>query len=37
MLNGTAKPAVGLYPPEHPIFGKPKNHYTYDPDRAKAL
>ena len=37
MLNGTARPAAGLYPPEHPIFGTPTNHYTYDPDRAKAL
>ena len=37
MLNGTAKPAVGLYPPDHPIAGNPKNRYGYDPDRAKAL
>ena len=37
MLNGTAKPAIGLYPPEHPIFGTPANRYTYDPERAKAL
>ena len=37
MLNGTAKPAAGLYPPEHPVSGTPKNHYTYDPARAKAL
>jgi ABC-type transport system substrate-binding protein len=37
MLNGTAKPALGLYPPEHPIFGAPKNRYTYDPDKARAL
>ncbi len=37
MLNGIAKPAAGLYPPEDPIFGKPKNKYIYDPDRAKAL
>lgn len=37
MLNGSAKPAVGLYPPEHPVFGSPKNRYTFDPDKAKAL
>ncbi len=37
MLNGTAKPARGLYPPDDPLFGTPKNHYTHDPDRAKAL
>ena len=37
MLNGTAIPATGLYPEGDPIFGKPKNHYTYDPERAKAL
>jgi peptide/nickel transport system substrate-binding protein len=37
MLNGTAKPALGFYPPEHPLFGKPANHYGYDPDRARSL
>ena len=37
MLNGTAKPAMGLYPPDDPIFGHPENRYGYDPDRAKAL
>jgi ABC-type transport system substrate-binding protein len=37
LLNGTAKPAAGLYPPEDPLFGKPVNHYKYDPDKAKAL
>jgi peptide/nickel transport system substrate-binding protein len=37
LLNGSAKPAVGLYPPDNPVFGTPKNRYTYDPDRAKAL
>ena len=24
MLNGTAKPAAGLYPPDDPMFGSPK-------------
>ncbi len=37
LLNGSAKPAVGLYPPDNPVFGTPKNRYTYDPERAKAL
>jgi ABC-type transport system substrate-binding protein len=37
MLNGTAKPALGFYPPEHPLFGQPKLRYGYDPERAKAL
>ncbi len=37
LINGTGKPAVGLYPPESPYFGKPVNHYTYDPDKARAL
>jgi ABC-type transport system substrate-binding protein len=37
MLNGSAKPAMGLYPPDNPIFGAPKNRYSYDPERAKAL
>jgi len=36
-LNGTAKPAVGLYPPDSPEFGKPTQRYTYDPEKAKAL
>ncbi|MDR3529683.1 MAG: ABC transporter substrate-binding protein [Rhodopila sp.] len=37
MLNGIAKPAVGLYPPGHPLFGDPIQKYTYDPAKAKAL
>ncbi len=37
LLNGSAKPAAGLYPPDDPIFGNPTNKYTYDPERAKAL
>jgi ABC-type transport system substrate-binding protein len=37
LINGTGKPAIGLYPPEHPVFGTPKNRYSYDPDKAKAL
>ena len=37
MLNGTAKPAYGFYPPEHPLFGKPKLRYGHDPERAREL
>ena len=37
LLNGIAKPAVGLYPPGHPLFGNPTQKYTYDPAKAKAL
>ena len=37
LLNGTAKPAAGLYPPESAFFGSPQNKYTYDPEKAKAL
>jgi peptide/nickel transport system substrate-binding protein len=36
-LNGSAKAAVGVYPPDNPYFGKPEQHYGYDPDKAKAL
>jgi ABC-type transport system substrate-binding protein len=37
MLNGTAKPAYGFYPPESPLFGKPNLRYGYDPQHAKEL
>ena len=37
LINGTGRPAIGLYPPENPVFGNPKNRYAYDPERAKAL
>jgi peptide/nickel transport system substrate-binding protein len=37
MLNGTAKPAAGLYPPGDPLFGTPENHYKYDPEKARTL
>ena len=37
LLNGTAKPAAGLYPAENPFFGSPENKYSYDPEKAKAL
>ena len=37
LLNGISKPAAGLYPAGDPLFGTPENHYTYDPEKAKAL
>lgn len=37
LINGIAKPAVGLYPPGHPLFGTPTQKYTFDPAKAKAL
>lgn len=37
MLNQTGKPAIGLYPPEHPLFGSPEQRYRHDPARARAL
>jgi peptide/nickel transport system substrate-binding protein len=37
LLNGTAEPASGLYPENHPIFGKPANHYVFDLGKSKAL
>jgi ABC-type transport system substrate-binding protein len=37
LLNGTADPAVGFWKPGDPRFGNPKNHYTYDPEKARAL
>lgn len=37
LLNGTAKPAIGFYSPEHPSFGKPDVRFSYDPAKAKAL
>lgn len=37
MLNGTAAPAVGLFPPDHPYFGNPTQSYGYDPEKARNL
>ena len=37
LLNGTAKPAAGLYPPDSAFFGNPQNKYSYNPEKAKAL
>jgi peptide/nickel transport system substrate-binding protein len=37
LLNGLAEPAVGAFKKADPYFGNPKEHYTYDPAKAKAL
>src|SRR5207237_565609 len=37
LLNGLAEPAYGLFKKADPFFGKPKQQYTYDPVKAKAL
>ena len=37
LLNGLAYPSVGYYTKANPLFGKPKNAYTFDPPKAKAL
>lgn len=37
LLNGTATPAIGIYPPDNPYFGNPKHRYKYDPELAKAM
>jgi peptide/nickel transport system substrate-binding protein len=37
LLGGTAKPSVGFYDSDSKFFGKPKEHFTYDPEKAKML
>jgi peptide/nickel transport system substrate-binding protein len=37
MLNGTAMPAKGMVPPDHPWFGSPSFVVRYDPAAARAL
>ena len=37
LVGKTATPAVGFYDENTVFFGKPAEHFTYDPDRAKAL
>src|SRR6266849_9837406 len=37
LLNGLAEPAAGVYHKTDPYFGQPKEQYTYDPAKAKAL
>jgi peptide/nickel transport system substrate-binding protein len=37
LLNGLAEPAVGVYNKNDKLFGSPKEHYAYDPAKAKAL
>ena len=37
LLNGLAEPSFGIFKKTDPYFGNPKEHYTYDPAKAKAL
>lgn len=37
LMNGTAAPSVGLFPPDHPYFGNPTHRYKYDPEKAREL
>ena len=37
LINGTGAPADGLFTKGTPYYGTPKEHYTYDPAKAKAL
>ncbi|WP_133774687.1 ABC transporter substrate-binding protein [Enterovirga rhinocerotis] len=37
MLNGVAEPSVGWLKASDPHFGAPKNRYTFDPAKGKAL
>jgi peptide/nickel transport system substrate-binding protein len=37
MLGGTAIPARGPWPSTYKYFGHPKENYTYDPEKARAL
>jgi peptide/nickel transport system substrate-binding protein len=37
LLNGTAEPSVGWLKPKDAGFGKPANHYGFDPAKGKAL
>ncbi len=37
LIAGTAQPAGGLYTPDSPFYGAPTEHYTYNPEKAKAL
>jgi ABC-type transport system substrate-binding protein len=37
LLNGVAEPSVGFFKKKNPLFGNPKEAYTFDPEKAKAL
>jgi peptide/nickel transport system substrate-binding protein len=37
LLNGTAIPAIGIYPQNDPYFGAPEHIYTYNPDLARSM
>lgn len=37
LMNGLAKPAVGMVDPSSPWFGNPRFQITYDPEEARRL
>lgn len=37
LMNGLAKPAIGVVDPSSPWFGRPEFQVRHDPDRARAL
>jgi len=37
LLNGLAEPAAGIYHKNDPYFGQPREQYSYNPAKAKAL
>ena len=37
LVNGIARPAIGLFTTEAAAFGQPQQRYGYDPEKAKAL
>jgi ABC-type transport system substrate-binding protein len=37
LLNDTCIPEIGVVYPAHPWFGNPKQHYEYNPAKAKEL
>lgn len=37
LLAGTAVPSAGIYQKDNKYFGKPTEHYKYDPEKARAL
>ena len=37
LLSGMAEPSVGFFKKSDPMFGKPKNDYSFNPAKAKEL
>ncbi len=37
LLSGMAEPSVGFFKKSDPLFGKPKNDYSFNPAKAKEL